>query len=194
MISAPGPKRNSPRASGFTLVELVLVLVVLSLLAGVTALSLGGFGRSQELDESARRLETALRLARAEAAGAGRRIRLRPDAETGTLDVVWEPEPLERPGEFESYPCNWRGYLPGGNVWVVGSELTGESRYRTLWSERASRDESDARFEPLTFYPDGTSDSGEIELESDAGTIVLRISGLTGVVTRVQPEHSEGIN
>ncbi|MFW6066013.1 MAG: GspH/FimT family pseudopilin, partial [Planctomycetota bacterium] len=156
MTFVPGRKNRHGAGFGFTLLELVLVLVLLSLLAGVTALSVSGFGRTRALEETARRLETALRLARVEAAGTGRRIRLTPDAETGSLQVTWEPEPLQRPGEFRNYPCSWHGYLPGGSVRVVGSELTGDSRYRTLWSERAG-EETGERLEALTFYPDGTS-------------------------------------
>lgn len=194
MTSAPGQQSSSrTRKAGFTLVELVLVLSVLALLAGVTAVNLGGFGRSQELSEGASRLETALRLTRADAAGEGRRIRLQPDAETGGMDVLWEPNPLTEPGEFRQYPCSWRGYLPGGSVRVVSSRLTGDSRYRSLWSD-CGRGDASSDMEALTFYPDGTSDSAEIELEAPAGTAILKISGLTGVVSRETFGPDEGVN
>jgi prepilin-type N-terminal cleavage/methylation domain-containing protein len=171
------------RQAGFTLLELALVLAVLATLLGVTVLNLRGFGRSQALDETARRLETALRLARAEAANEGRCIRLEPDAETGGLRVLWEPEPLAAPGAYETYPCTWRDYLPGGSVRVVRCRLTGDSAYRTLWTDRLQEDGTDDELEPVTFYPDGTSDSAELELAGEERRAVVEIRGLTGTVS-----------
>lgn len=193
MTSAPG-RKTSRIAGGFTLLELVLVLAVLATLAGVTVLNLSGFGSARELDDSADRLATALRLARAEAANQGRRIRIKPDSESGELHVLWEPEPLTRPGEYRNYPNTWRSYLPGGSVRVVGSRLTGESRYRSQWSLRAWQDGSDDRLEPVTFYPDGTSDSASLELERDGRYVVVDINGLTGTVSiyRSTPDERQG--
>ncbi len=195
MTSAPGRTTSgAAAASGFTLIELVLVLAVLMTLAGVTVLNLRGFGSAHELDESANRLTTALRLARAEAANQGRRIRIQPDGDTGLLRVLWEPEPLARPGEFSEYPSVWRGYLPAEPVRVVRSRLTGESRYRSLWSERAWSDGSDAELEPVTFYPDGTSDSAVLELQRGELVVVVEISGHTGTVStyRSSPDQRQG--
>ncbi len=77
--SVPGNSRAAAtrrrgRQSGFTLVELLVVLVLIALSSAVVALSLRDADASQ-LDEEAERLSTLLELARAEARISGLTVR-----------------------------------------------------------------------------------------------------------------------
>lgn len=55
------------RHSGFTLIELVIVLVVIAIMLGIAAPSLRGWGRGAELNDAARGVLTATQWARTEA-------------------------------------------------------------------------------------------------------------------------------
>jgi len=76
----------------------VLALAILVLLAGMVAVSFPALAGSRSLEEASLRMETALRMARADAANKGRRLRLEFDQEQGRATVLWEPEPLTGPG------------------------------------------------------------------------------------------------
>jgi len=61
---------------GFTLVELLLVVVLLGLLFGAVVFSLDSLQRGARLEEGAGQVETLLRFARAQASSSGRQVRI----------------------------------------------------------------------------------------------------------------------
>lgn len=61
---------------GFTLVELLLVVVLLGLLFGAVVFSLDSLQRGARLEEGAGQMETLLRFARAQASSSGRQVRI----------------------------------------------------------------------------------------------------------------------
>jgi len=189
---------------GFSLLEVLLVLPLIGVLLGLSVVSLDAWQRGQRLSVGADRLSTCLRLARADAADRGRRIRLvmrvREAAEdavgsddAASFELRWEAEPLAKPGVFEPYHrCNWQDVLPGGLVRVTQVELLGESALR-FTSRDTGLDESGGGGDvaAITFYPDGTSDAARIVLaaadgaadgEADERRAVLELSGLSGEV------------
>jgi len=179
------PRRNVPRA--FTLLEMILAISMVSLLAGAMVLALGGFRRGGGLAEGAERFETVLRMARAEAAGRGRRLKLNVDDQTGLIKILWEPQPLAQPGQFFEYSDSvWLNNVPNDLVRVVSCTLTGPSAYKTLNFEEFSDDREQAP-EAITFYPDGSSDSAVIELaeadDSDVRRAVVELDGVNGIIT-----------
>ena len=110
---------------GFTLLELLLVLVIVMLLFGASVFEYSSMGRGASLSEGANRLESLFRFARSEAERSGKRIRIRfgpIESESGNLSaqtdsrntieiastaedypvVEWEPNPVEMPGQFKS--------------------------------------------------------------------------------------------
>ena len=103
--------------AGFTLLELLLVVVLLVLFAGAAVMNLAPLWQGTALDEGVGQFESLLRFARAEAAQQGRRVQLQLAAvatdSSGTetlgtpaisnpppIQLRWEPEPLSQPGVF----------------------------------------------------------------------------------------------
>ena len=171
--------------SGFTLVEIMLVLVLLVALAAAGALSLFALRQESRFNDEVFRLESALRMARAEAARTGFRIRLVPDADAGTLTILWEPQPLEAPEQFVPFTgATWGEMAQLDYLRLTRCELTsaaplislppgatdqtsGSPPSALVASQPAAGASSDqAPMQTLTFFPDGSADSAEIELVS----------------------------
>lgn len=108
VLTHPSIHRTS--RAGFSLVEMLLVVVLMMLFAGAAVISMAPLWRAAPLDEGVGRFEGLLRYARAEAAQQGRRVRLQVchappsadgrTAECSEVQVQWEPEPLRQPGVF----------------------------------------------------------------------------------------------
>jgi len=161
------------------------------MIAGMVIIDFSGWRDSEKLIQGAERMETALRLARADAANLGRRLRLDFEEETGRCLILWEPKPLEEPGEFTDYAkvSTWTGRMPTELVRVNLCRLTGPSAYQTLNLEEMPMADSDQpELEAVTFYPDGSSDSAIIELsgtvESETRRVVIELDGANGTITR----------
>ena len=181
------------RRGGFTLIEIILVVAMLTLLMGVLSVTM--FGRVEDgyLDEGASRVATALRMVRAEAALKGRHFRLSFDAEQDLIVVEWEPQPLAQPGQFIAYggPM-WLASLPNEMVRVVRCRLVGHSavsltQYGPSAGGSSGMGESEAiDRRPITFYPDGSGDSAIIELASrsaaDHRSAVIEIDGINNQI------------
>ncbi len=176
-------RTSSPRArAGFTLVELCLVLALLVMIASLATISLGAW-RTGRFEEDVSRCESLLTMLRAEAATRVRRVELGFD-EAGRFAVAWEPDPLERPGEFVPYTAAlWERYVPTDDVVVSRCVLAGEG----VWRAALREDLADGDAEPLDairFETDGTSDSARIELapgdEEDPRRAVIVWDGRLG--------------
>jgi len=184
--------RIRPRTA-FTLIELVLSLMVVSLLVAVMVANLPALVRTRRLAEGADRFQTMLYMARADAANLGRRLRLafRKDDEGITqLALLWESDPLGAPRQFTDYSaCTWQHHVPTDLVEVISSRLIGSAAYGLMEGELLKEATSEVDgLDPVTFYPDGSCDSAVIELAalggSDERRAVIEIDGLTGRVTR----------
>jgi type II secretion system protein H len=73
-------RRPGRRAAGFTLLELVLVLLVITIAVGIAAPSLRGWSRGSKMRDTADQLVTLARLARTQAASTAQLHRLTLDA------------------------------------------------------------------------------------------------------------------
>lgn len=182
------PTRRRTRA--FSLVELLLTLVLMLTLAGLSILSLMALRGGRDLDEAPAAVEGVVRLARAEAANLGRRVRLVADPLTGGLQVLWEPKPLAEPGTFVPYVASsWVQDLTFGSTQVVRCQVVDPDVPLPSGVDPDSDDPSAAA--GITFAPDGTCDSAEIELISrdvaDERRALISIDGLSGLIdARVQ--------
>lgn len=97
------------REAGFTLMEMMVTLVVISVMTGATILGLGAAGRDAQAESEARRFANSLTQAADEAMIEGRRLALRWDDETYEImswsaeQRDWTPfamETLEKPREL----------------------------------------------------------------------------------------------
>jgi len=78
-------KKTMPmsRANGFTLLELILVMVIISVVLGMAAPSLRGFFSSRKAHDAAAGILSLIRYARSQAITEGRNYRLNLDPEEG---------------------------------------------------------------------------------------------------------------
>ncbi|HKK92787.1 MAG TPA: prepilin-type N-terminal cleavage/methylation domain-containing protein [Longimicrobiales bacterium] len=73
---------------GFTVIELVIVILIGSILAGIVSLALAGTLQRTSLDQSRRMLETMVSRTRAQAIQEGERIELQLNSGANTVSVV----------------------------------------------------------------------------------------------------------
>ena len=150
--------RRSSHNFGFTLMELVLVLVVIAICAAIAAPNLRGFARGRTLPNSAMALMTSARWCRQQALSDGLEYRLNLDASAGkwwvTKDdgsgTVFNPVPDDLGREYT---------LPTG---VIISDITFQSEIPA----------SDAGTF-ISFGPGGKTDVAKITLASDNLTIAV---------------------
>jgi type II secretory pathway pseudopilin PulG len=186
------------------LIELLLTTVLVLLLVGAVVFNFSALQRGQQLEEGAAQVEALLRFARAQAANSGRQVQINFEDELdegfalslGGIRVLWEPDPVGDPGTWSELPeaasfvqgitdlvevqdVRWIDASPGGSA---DSEDIAGPNVGELGEELPDV------FPPITFYPDGSSDSAEIVLCSrdadDARRVAVRIIGLTGTIRR----------
>jgi prepilin-type N-terminal cleavage/methylation domain-containing protein len=179
---------------GFTLLELLLVLVLLLLFASVAVVSLTPLRQGADLNEGVGQLESMLRFARAEAAQEGRRFQVQfrsaPSAGTtglpaSSVQVSWEPRPLAQPGVFVADASTGplaesvSNLLYIENVRHIGAGQNPAPANTNAAPAEAQEDAASAApldpvdstnaetWPPINFYPDGSSDSAEIIVASN---------------------------
>lgn len=200
------------RQSGFTLLELLLVTALLLMLLGAAVFNFNLLQRGAALEEGAAQFEALVRFARAQAAQTGRPVQINFEDEVlegvgvslGGLHVVWQSDPLEQPGcwselavaqplaqEVARHVAVWdvRAAEPGAELTEATPPEPLEGDEEMLWG----------LLPPITFYPDGSSDSAEVTLVSreaeDTRQVVVVIDGLTGRIWRQlqsPPTETEG--
>jgi hypothetical protein len=175
VIGRPGlPSR------GTTLVELLLAIALVAAMGGVTVLSLAALTDRSPVPEAAESLATAMRMVRADAATLGRQLRLDVDPETHDVRVLIEPDPFGEPGTFVPWTgCTWTRHLDNERVRVLSCELIGPDAPLPI-----GLDDDDLAYRPITFYPDGSSDSAEVVLaarrDDDLTRARITLNGLGG--------------
>lgn len=188
-----------PTGRGFTLVELLLTVVLLMLLASAAVISFSSLLSGSELEEGAAQMEGLMRYARAHAANTGKKVQLVFEEQTsdgmlvplGNVRVVWEPDPLGTPDQMVELA------EAVGMARSVNDLLQVEDVISTDQSDAAGEEPEQRSFAPITFYPDGSGDSGEIILASRAPEemrrVRIRVTGITGIIRRgwVEPDAEQ---
>lgn len=205
-LRAEGPRRPA----GFTLIEILLALSLLTLLLSIGAWTMSRRGPATQFDEGVERLEMLLHRCRAEAALRGRRVRLsfeamesdasatssaadRNDGATtaGRVVVSWEAAPFESPGEYVRIGEAWAGWPAGMSLVVEQSSRFGVDAARTVAGFGTGPVDSgfaSTGLQPIVFQPDGSTASTIVVLASadpaDPRRCVLIVDGGSGGVTR----------
>jgi prepilin-type N-terminal cleavage/methylation domain-containing protein len=178
------------RPLGFTLLEVLLAIALVVVLVSLVVGAFSGLYESEQLGEGSRKLDSVLRMARADAASQGRRVRMAFDPQTLQPSIVWEPKPLEEPGVFVPYTgAGWAAGLPNDLVRVRRCQRIKDSAVQTSAFKREEEPQSaDGKvLHYITFYPDGTCDSAIVELAGLADSELrigrIDIEGATGTFT-----------
>jgi prepilin-type N-terminal cleavage/methylation domain-containing protein len=175
---------------GFTLVEILLAVALVAVLLSLVVGAFDGMYHSEQLGEGSRKLDSVLRMARADAAAQGRRVRMVFDPQTLQPTIVWEPKPLEEPGAFVPYTAaSWAAGLPNDQLRVRRCQRIKDSAVQTsIFTKEEELQSADGKvLHSITFYPDGTCDSAIIELagldDSELRIGRIDIDGPTGTFT-----------
>ena len=203
MVSLAG-RRLREAGQGFTLIELLLTTVLVLLLVGAVVFNFSALQRGQQLEEGAAQVEALLRFARAQAASGGRQVQINFEEEVaegwslslGGIRVLRETDPVGDPGtwsellEAASFVQGITDLVEVQNVRWIDTSPGGAADSEDLVGSNVGElgEELPDVFPPITFYPDGSSDSAEIVLCSrdadDVRRVAVRIIGLTGAIRR----------
>jgi general secretion pathway protein H len=133
--SHPRPARAGRRASGFTLLEVLVVVVIIGIISSMAVVSIKVLGGDHEMDQEVARLAAVIGQAREEAMLQGRDLGLRLDARG--YDFLRHDARTDRWIPVSDDPLLRERGLPEG----VGLELRLESRGVTLKPRQASTDQ-----------------------------------------------------
>lgn len=213
--------RTKRPQAGFTLLELLLVVVLLVLFAGAAVMNLAPLWQGAALDEGVGQFESLLRFARAEAAQQGRRVQLQlaaaplsPETSAATdtppIQLRWEPQPLSQPGLFvenqsttplarsvnELVRVETVRRLDTVPAAPVADATTTSTGFPVLTGMDQSLAATNTEaWPPIMFYPDGSSDSAVILLASadnaDSRRMLVRWNGLSGTAAHHQAEPDD---
>jgi len=161
---------RSRRSAGFTLVELILVMIVIFTLATIIAPRFTDSFPSLQVRTSTERLFAWARKARSDAALTGARQRVVMDSAKKKFWIEVETRPIKEPGKFTKLSGAWgEGLIPD------------EVAFETI--DGAETDPKNSALRYLEFRPDGTSSEATIILSNENGDRqTLRVEGATSKV------------
>jgi Tfp pilus assembly protein FimT len=190
---------------GFSLLELLMAVTLVLLLAGAMVFNFSNLMRGNQLEEGTTRLETLMRYARAQAANSGRKVQIvfssdstnapATPASTGEVRATWEPDPLRQPGCYTDLEQNqWHVQEINDLVQVESVTLLDANAAKPPAEEcdDATGQPAGAApvmkpVSPITFYPDGSSDSAEIIVAArspeEDQRMSVRLVGVTGSIS-----------
>lgn len=167
------------RAAGFTLIEIAVVLLILSMMLGTTLTNMRGMVPAAATEAAAREILGVLDFARTQSVASGQLYEV-------VFDLDEQRYAIRTPYDLDGNPTQdvtlrtmlqWRSIGDGALLEAV-LDATGERRERGSWS--------------LPFHPAG--DSRDFwayvthEAEEDAHRVTVRVLGLTGLATILQGE------
>jgi type II secretory pathway pseudopilin PulG len=179
---------------GFTLLELLLVVVLIIGLLSALVFNFGTLKSGANLDEGGKQFEALMRFAAAHAANTGRAVQLRFDEAStnetlqaaAQLRVVREVDPVGQPGVFEDAP-EAEPFLTELLERIRVMEVRGlQQPANQGTNELADAENVVTTMSPITFFPDGTSDSAVIVVQSsdpdDLRQMTIHLAGVTGAI------------
>ena len=171
------PSRNAPRRAGFTLYEVIIVLIVLLLVSAVVVPSFSGFLPSFRVRKAGDGLLAAFSKARADSVLTSRRFRVVFTKNPATYRIEYEPDPMNSPSTFRR--------LPG--EWGAANELPVGVTFATL---EGTQPDSETTEDCLEFSTDGTAPEAKIVLAHESGDqVTIEIDPADGRARVVEPEE-----
>ncbi|RLA45481.1 MAG: hypothetical protein DRR06_07185 [Gammaproteobacteria bacterium] len=163
----------SKRVRGFTLLELLVVIVLLIMMVGVTTISIVSGQDSAMMKTNARQLLSTLRSIRTQAVTEGIETAIIVDREFMDGNAVGRDTVNRDAADWENKENN-KSYtiLPADEEILLSGDLT-----LTLIPFAGYETVSPGS---LWFYPDGSSSGGNLVLRSSAGKMVISVNWLTG--------------
>jgi prepilin-type N-terminal cleavage/methylation domain-containing protein len=194
---------NAARPRAFTLIEVLLSLVILSVVVSVFWMSYDGMRHQEDLPESVRRIRSAVAMCRAKAMEEGRRYRMRIHRD-GTIDLTRQLDPMIAPHLFGHIRNDWAyEALLLDDVWVESVQpmpdgpppigVVDDQLELTKYDieEPIAVGELEAPLE-IWFEPDGTSTSARWTLRHAAGPAIrMLLDGRVGRITTDQPPETD---
>jgi len=170
-------RKGRPSRGGFTLFELIIVMIVIFTLAAIVAPRFSDFFPSFQVRKSTEHLMAWARKARADAAVTGLRQRLMVDAKARKFWIEYEARPVKEPGKF----------VPLSGAW--GEEQMPDAvTVDSLEGLDAAATGSGAQY--LEFLPDGTTKDATIVRGNDNGdSQTLKVEGATAKIY-IQPAEA----
>jgi type II secretion system protein H len=173
---------------GFTLVELIVVLVIMGIMAAMIIPQMQGSYEDALLRSSGRKIISVLNLTYAQAVSHNQPHRLRLDSHTGKYFVEKRVRGLTQNDGFAAVKD-----LAGGEGTIdprISLELRRTVEETVDENALAGAQSSAAGpAENIGFFADGTADGTEILLKDRAGfKLVLQVSAVTGRVQIVDPD------
>ena len=158
------------RRSGYTLIELVLVVLVLTLLVGIVAPRFSGSLPGAKLGRASSELRTVITKLRADTAILARRHQLCFDPKQGTYWALVEQDPIAAPGVFVTPPGTLRRLF----------RLPEDVRFASIDGALAAPGGTGPCF---MFNPDGSVEPGTIVVSlPDGASRTLVLDGATSDV------------
>ncbi len=174
---------TAPRQRGFSLLELVLVIAILAVLAGLVIPALAGRSERAHLESNGLRLQALARLASSYAIKNGRSVRLELYVEPSEVRFGMAEGSYPLAEDFENIPIHWaRPFVLDGRTSFNETVYYGEEACNCLEANH------------VHFYADGSADPCEMRLSSPEGeTLAIRVARTTSrlKLLRLWQEASE---
>jgi len=175
--------------TGVTLLELMLVLVLLIVVAGLAMPIFTGMARAARLRNGADQIRAAMAQARVRAITSGQIFALRYDLNAGTYTTSPYSQFIDaNEASSEAQLVTESRSLPEGVRFFAGNSVT-DNR-----STLAAREEQAAEEPAVLFYPDGTTSTAELQINNEEGSaLVIALRGMTGtsIVSDVQSQSQD---
>jgi len=172
-MSSRYPKRPFYSHEGFTLLELILVMVIISTVLAMAAPSLRGFFSSRKTHDAAANILSLIRFARSQAISEGRTYRLNFDQGRG---IYWLTSNREG-GAFSGLNSEF------GREFLLPDDTT---------IELEKADDKNGTGKYITFFPQGMAENGTITLTDRRGDVIEIMSPSPAEAYRiVESEEAE---